>query len=272
MDHCLLFGSCGRLPVTKFIPHLKRRNVPYTPVSRARRECLTHLDSDDKHVAYMSIPLGDVVDAVDPYSFEFLRIRPTFILEKHHEYCLDDLVNVCNYLDFLGHEYVFCDHRMFNDEILNIDTRGIDSGDVNYINVTVREEGLADDLLDVYRSHVVLMFASMLSRVYPDDTPSRVLEGLSNTGYSVVDTYAGKQDKRRRIYTKYKNTNLSSVLENKAKKGETTIHIQTSSHMHKIHVDSNGYDKMFNHLIDGRHELFLSRNDVDCLWRHVKLR
>ncbi len=32
--------------------------------------------------------------------------------------------------------------------------------------------------------------------VYPDDTPSRVLEGLSNTGYPVVDTYAGKQDKR----------------------------------------------------------------------------
>lgn len=287
MDNCLLFGARGHLSRTKIIPQLKKQNIPYVPISRSKKESLSHLEPEQNHVAYMSIPTGDVVSSIEPYAFDFLRIRPTIILEKPHGYSHDNFLELCNYLDFFGHDYLFCDHYMFKDEMINIDTYGINFSDVNYVNVTIREEGCVNDrigyfdktgiILDMYQSHVVMMFAHILSRVYPGDEPSRILEELAHTKYSVVDskkydTYAGTQHTQCRIFTKYRNTNLSCELEKNAHKGEKAVYAQTSSRMHKIYIHSDGYDNVVESLVTGKTDYFLSKHDVDCLWRHIKLR
>ena len=167
--------------------------------------------------------------------------------------------------------------------MINIDTYGINFSDVNYVNVTIREEGCVNDrigyfdktgiILDMYQSHVVMMFAHLLSRVYPGDEPSRILEELAHTKYSVVDskkydTYAGTQHTQCEIFTKYRNTNLSCELEKNAHKGEKAVYAQTSSRTHKIYIHSDGYDNVVESLVTGKTDSFLSKHDVDCLWRH----
>lgn len=288
MDHCLLFGARGHLSRTKIIPQLKNKGVPYVPISRKKKENLSHLATDSDYVAFMSIPTGDVIASIEPYTFDFLRLRPTFILEKPHGYSHENFDEICNYLDFFGHDYLFSDHYMFKDEILNIDDYDIDFRNVDYVNVALREEECVNErvgyfektgvVLDMYQSHVVMMFARVLSKVY-GDAPSDVLEELSTTKYTIVDskkydTYVGEQDTQCMIYTKYKNTNLSCELEKNASAStsEKALYVQTSSHMHKIHIRSDGYDNMIERVVDGNHDLFLSKHDVDCLWRHIKLR
>lgn len=250
MDRCLLFGPQGDLSRSKIIPQLKKHGVSYVPIYRSKKERLSHMNREHSYVAYMSLPMGEIIDAIEPYAFDFMRMRPTFLLNLYDD-SREEFVELCDYLDFFGHDYVFSAPRVFMNEIINIDGYGIDFKYVNFVNVSIGEEKMYN---------VIPVFAHILTRVYPNDSMTYIIEELSKSEF-VVDTNDARGS---RMFTKYKNTNLACEFLPDA--NEHAVYIQTSSRMHKIYIHSDGYDGMFDSIVEGDYDRALTRHQAKCLY------
>ena len=82
MEHCLLFGARGHLAQTKLIPNFKRQDVTYTSISRKQKVDLREHYNNKNVICFMAIPTGRIMDHVEKYEDDFLRMKPTFVLEK----------------------------------------------------------------------------------------------------------------------------------------------------------------------------------------------
>ena len=100
MEHCLLFGARGHLAQTKLIPNFKRQDVTYTCISRKQKVDLREHYSNENVVAYMAIPTGKIMNHIEKYESDFMRIKPLFVLEKPHGDSLKNFNEICTYFDY----------------------------------------------------------------------------------------------------------------------------------------------------------------------------
>jgi glucose-6-phosphate 1-dehydrogenase len=286
MEHCLLFGGQGHLARTKLIPNLENQNVAYTPISRKHKESVKHLYDNENVVAYMSIPTSFIRSHIEKYEHDFERISPLFVLEKPHGDSQENFDEICEYLDSQNYKYLFNDHYMFKNWARDLDHLSSSFPDIHTIQVDIKESGCINDrldyfessgiLLDMYQSHVMMIFAKILSRIYPKDSLVEILETLSETKYVVMDSgkypeYKGDQDTHVTIGMRYNKTTLVCNLKKNAGKYNKCIYLNSHSNCQRIPLDdSDGYDRVFANLRKEKYDDFMTKQQVDLLWRHIE--
>lgn len=286
MEHCLLFGGQGHLARNKLIPNLESQNVAYTPISRKQKVNVRHLYDNENVVAYMSIPTSFIKSHIEKYEQDFERISPLFVLEKPHGDSHENFHEICEYLDSQNYKYLFNDHYMFKNWARDLDHLSSSFPDLHTIQVDIKETGCINDrleyfessgiLLDMYQSHVMMIFAKLLSRIYPKDSLIEILETLSKTKYVVMNSgkypeYKGVQDTYVTLGLRYKNTTLVSNLKKNAHQHSKGIHLYTDSVCKRIPLDdSDGYDRVFANLRKEKYDDFMTKQQVDLLWRHIE--
>lgn len=284
MEHCLLFGARGHLAQTKLIPNLNRQAITYTSISRKQKVDLRE-HYNKNVVAYMAIPTGKIMDHIEEYDDDFLRMNPTFVLEKPHGDSSENFNEICTYFDYYKYKYLFNDHYMFKNHILGIDYLCNDFSDIHTIEVNIKECGCINDrlhyfetagiLLDMYQSHVVMIFTKILEKIYPSEL---ILLDISETMFDVLDsgrygTYKGYEDTYVTLGMKYKNTSLFCTLKKNADylERDKSLYLYTDEVVRRIPLDdSDGYDVMVHKLRKGEHHDFLSRQQVSLLWKHIE--
>lgn len=288
MNHCLLFGACGHLAQTKLIPNLNRQHVSYTSIPRNHKVDLREHYSNKNIVAYMAIPTGKILNHIEKYENDFFRINPTFVLEKPHGDSLKSFNEICAYFDYYKFDYLFNDHYMFKNHILGIDNICEDFSDIHTIEVNIKECECVNDrlhyfetagiILDMYQSHVVMIFTKVLTKIYPSESINSILLDISETKFEVLesgryDTYKGYEDTYITLGMKYKETSLFCTLKKNADFSDRDkgLYLYSDKVVRRMPLDdSDGYDVMVSKLRKGEHQDFLSRQQVYFLWKHVE--
>lgn len=288
MEHCLLFGARGHLAQTKLIPNLNKQGVSYTSISRKHKaDIQEHYDLSNV-VAYMAIPTGKILEHIQQYEDDFERIKPTFVLEKPHGDSLENFNEICNFFDYHKFDYLFNDHYMFKNQIRNVDTLSNNFSTIDIVEVNIKECGCINDrleyfetagiLMDMYQSHVMMIFAKVLSRIYPSESETSILLDLSETKFEVLDsgkyvTYKGSNDTYISLRMTYKQTTLLCSLKKNANVGEWDkgMYLYANDIVQRVPLDdSDGYDKVIFDLRRGIHDDFLTGQQVYLLWRHIE--
>ena len=288
MDHCLLFGARGHLAQTKLIPNFKRQDVTYTCISRKQKVDLREHYNNKNVIAYMAIPTGRIMDHVEKYEDDFLRMKPTFVLEKPHGDSLKNFNEICAYFDYYEHDYLFNDHYMFKNHILRLDNLCSNFSDIHTIEVNIKECGCINDrrhyfetagiLLDMYQSHVVMIFAKVLAKIYPSESLTNILLDISETKFEILDsgrydTYKGYENTYMTLSMKYKETSLFCTLKKNADYHDRDkgLYLYSDDMVRRMPLDdSDGYDTLVYKLRKGEHQDFLTRQQVYLLWKHIE--
>lgn len=286
MDHCLLFGGQGHLARTKLIPNLERQRISYTIISRKRKANITELHGKENVVAYMSIPTSYLINHVEKYETDFENISPLFILEKPHGNSFDNFNDMCEYLDSRNYRYLFNDHYLFKKWATDINCLSNSFEKIHTIQVDIKETGCINErlnyfessgiLLDMYQSHVVMIFCRILEKMFPTETAIDIMNQLSKTKFLILDSgkydgYLGTKDTYMTIAMTYKKITLLCNLKKNAHVQNKAIYLYTNTACQRIPLDdSEGYDTMFHHLRKNEHERFVTKEQVDLLWRHIE--
>lgn len=288
MEHCLLFGARGHLAQTKLIPNFKRQDVTYTSISRKQKVDLREHYNNKNVIAYMAIPTGKLLEHIEMYEDDLYRIKPTFLLEKPHGESVENFNEICGFFDYYKYDYVFNDHYMFKNNVVNIDNLSQNFSKIHTIEVNIKECGCINDrlhyfetagiLLDMYQSHVVMIFAKVLSNIYPCDSLVHILLDISETKFEIIDsgkyaTYEGKEDTYVTLGMKYKQTSLFCTLKKNAEYSDRdkAFYLYSDESVQRVPLDdSDGYDVMVGKLRKGEYQDFLSKQQVYLLWRHIE--
>jgi len=288
MDHCLLFGARGHLAQTKLIPNFKRQDVTYTCISRKQKVDLREHYNNKNVICFMAIPTGRILDHVEKYEDDFMRMKPTFVLEKPHGDSLKNFNEICTYFDYYKHDYLFNDHYMFKNHILRLDNLCSNFSDIHTIEVNIKECGCINDrrhyfetagiLLDMYQSHVVMIFAKVLAKIYPSESLTNILLDISETKFEILDsgrydTYKGYENTYMTLSMKYKETSLFCTLKKNADYHDRDkgLYLYSDDMVRRMPLDdSDGYDTLVYKLRKGEHQDFLTRQQVYLLWKHIE--
>lgn len=286
MEHCLLFGGQGHLAKTKLIPNLNIQNITYTPISRKHTVDMKQFYNKENIVAFMAIPTSSIKSHIQRYEKDFEYFSPMFVLEKPHGDSQENFHEICEYMDSLNYKYLFNDHYLFKNWAKNLDNLSSSFSDVHTIQVDIKEAGCINDrleyfesagiLLDMYQSHVMMIFAKILSRIFPKNSLEEILEDLSSTEYIVLESgkytgYQGQQDTQLSLGMRYNGKMLVCNLRKNAHHTDKAIHLYTDKVCQRIPLDdSDGYDTMFFNLRKREHADFMTKQQVDYLWRHIE--
>lgn len=276
MNHCIVFGARGQLAQTKIIPALDKIICPYTPISRKHVVDLKHLDNIPDVLAYMAIPTHDFQENVTPY---LGMIDPLYILETPHGHSFEDFESIQSFVRENNLKVLYTDHYLSNPGLDRIET----PDNLETVKVILHESADINNRIDyfdsvgiirdMYQSHCVLSFASILTK-YTNKSRREILRELRNvkpiiTKLLKTDNYKGNAPTRCRLSMKYNDIFLEADIAKMVdeKKG---IYINQTD----FYNLSNGpcpYEKMFEKIQLCDESLLLDEEEIKCLWDHFSI-
>jgi glucose-6-phosphate 1-dehydrogenase len=276
MNHCLVFGARGHLARTRIIPALEKLDCPHTPISRQRVSNLEHLRGVSNIVAYMSIPTHNFCENVEPY---LGLVDATYILEKPHGHSAYDFQRIKDFIDENNLKVVYNDHYLGKDILQYIQTpkklesikiKLHESGDmnerVNYFDTV----GIVGDM---YQSHCVLLFATIIAK-HTFRSREEILKELGSIEPQIIQIarnmeYKGTAPTECKIAMTYKGIELEADLA-KMVSGDKHILINGND---KWELDIGGcaYENVLREIKSGNKEFFLKEKEVDYLWDHASI-
>ena len=276
MNHCLVFGARGHLARTRIIPALEKLDCPHTPISRQRVSNLEHLRGVSNIVAYMSIPTHNFCENVEPY---LGLVDATYILEKPHGHSAYDFQRIKDFIDENNLKVVYNDHYLGKDILQYIQTpkklesikiKLHESGDmnerVNYFDTV----GIVGDM---YQSHCVLLFATIIAK-HTFRSREEILKELGSIEPQIIQIarnmeYKGTAPTECKIAMTYKGIELEADLA-KMVPGDKHILINEND---KWELDIGGcaYENVLREIKRGNKDFFLKEKEVDYLWDHASI-
>lgn len=233
MEHCLLFFEHPLL-----VSHLRQQNVSYTVKQKGG---LRKYHRRKNVVAY--VRSMEQVRSND----DFKHIQPLFVVERPYGNSIQHFNDFCSFFDTHGYDYVFADHYMFKNNVLDIDNLSHCFRNIRKIEVVVKECG-SMNVHDVYKSSVMLS-AMVLERMYPGDSLNNILVDMTD---------------------EYKGTSLVYTLKENEPIRDHALYLYTDTTKQRIPLDdSDGYGRMVSMLRWGDYRGFLSRQQVFFLLKRT---
>ena len=242
MNHCLVFGARGHLAQTRIIPALNKLECPHTPISRSVISNLQHLENTSNVVAYMSIPTHNFCENVEPY---MNVVNPTYILEKPHGHSLEDFERIQSFVKTNDMNVLYNDHYF--------DSVGI--------------------ILDMYQSHCVLLFATLLARHFKQ-TRKEILHEFKFvkphvTHISKSDLYVGTAPTSCRVSMKYKDIFLEADI-SKMVPDEKSISINDRDN-YNMNTGRCAYETILEKIKMNDLSSCIDEQEVRDLWDHFSI-
>jgi glucose-6-phosphate 1-dehydrogenase len=276
MNHCLVFGARGHLARTRIIPALKKLVCPHTPISRQQVANLEHLKGISNVVAYMSIPTHNFCENVEPY---LGLVDATYILEKPHGHSKYDFERIKKFIDENNLKVVYNDHYLGKEVLQHIQTpKKLES-----IKIKLHESGDMNERInyfdtvgivgDMYQSHCVLLFATIIAK-HTFRSREEILKELSSIEPEIIQIarnleYNGTAPTECKITMTYKGIRLEADL---AKMVEEDKYILTNG-IDKWNLDLGwcAYENVLRQIKCGNGDFFLHEKEVDYLWDHASI-
>lgn len=276
MNHCLVFGARGHLAQTRIIPALEKIPCPYTPISRKQVANLKHLDNTSNIVAYMAIPTHNFRENVTPY---LNMVDPLYILEKPHGHSFEDFESIQSFVRKNNLKVLYADHYLGKSVLDRIET----PDNLESIKVILHESADINNRInyfdsvgivrDMYQSHCVLLFASVLTK-YTNKSRREILRELRYikpriTKILKTDAYKGLAPTQCRISFKYNDILLEADIAKMVdeKKG---IYINHSD-FYNLSSGPCPYEKLFEKIQVRDESFFLDEEEIKCLWDHFSI-
>lgn len=276
MNHCLVFGARGHLAKTRIIPALEKIDCPYTPISRKEVADLTHIENTSGVVAYMAIPTHNFCENTKPY---VSVVDPLYILEKPHGHSTHDFERIRTFIKSNNMRVVYNDHYLGKSILERIEL----PEDVHTIKIVLHERGDMNERIDyfdtvgiigdMYQSHCVLLFATILAKL-KNKTRKDVLNEFRYvkphiTEISSTELYMGKAPTQCRISMKYEDIQLEVDIAKMVdeKKG---IYVNNDT-FYNLSEGPCPYEKVFEKIIEGDMSFFLDEVEVQHLWDHFSI-
>jgi glucose-6-phosphate 1-dehydrogenase len=276
MNHCLVFGARGHLAKTRIIPALKKLDCPHTPISRQHVANLEHLRDVPNVVAYMSIPTHNFCENVEPY---LGLVDATYILEKPHGHSKYDFERIKTFIDENNLKVVYNDHYLGKDILQHIRTpKKLES-----IKIKLHETGDMNERInyfdtvgivgDMYQSHCVLLFATIIAK-HTFINREEILKELGSIEPQIIQIarnmeYKGTAPTECKIAMTYKGIELEADLA-KMVPGDKHILINEND---KWELDFGGcaYENVLREIKSGNKDFFLKEKEIDYLWDHASI-
>jgi glucose-6-phosphate 1-dehydrogenase len=276
MDHCLVFGARGHLAQSRIIPALKKMGCPYTPISRREVANLEHLKHEKNVVAYMAIPTHNFCENVEPY---LGIVNPTYILEKPHGHSKFDFERIKDFIKLNDIDVLYNDHYLGKEILQWIRT----PARLESIKLKIHESGDLNDRVnyfdtvgiigDMYQSHCVLLFATIIAKHLRVDR-EKILKELSTTKPEVMQLsrsldYNGNAPTQCKITLNYRGLYLEADMAKMVLKPEKNIIINNEI----WNLDEGGcaYENVLKQIKRGNENFFLKEKEIDYLWDHASI-
>ncbi len=276
MNHCLVFGARGHLARTRIIPALKKLDCPHTPISRQQVANLEHLRDVKNVVAYMSIPTHNFCENVEPY---LGLVDATYILEKPHGHSKYDFERIKDFIDENNLKVVYNDHYLGKDVLRFIQT----PQKLKSIKIKLHESGDMNERInyfdtvgivgDMYQSHCVLLFATIIAK-HMFRSREEILKELASVKPEIIQIarsleYKGTAPTECKIRMTYRGIELEADL---AKMVPGDKYILTNDN-DKWNLDMGGcaYESVLRGIKRGNRKMFLKEKEVDYLWDHASI-
>ena len=273
MNHCLVFGARGHLARTRIIPALKKLDCPHTPISRQQVANLEHLRDVKNVVAYMSIPTHNFCENVEPY---LGLVDATYILEKPHGHSKYDFERIKDFIDDNNLKVVYNDHYLGKEVLQHIQT----PNKLESIKIKLHENGDMNERInyfdtvgivgDMYQSHCVLLFATIIAK-HTSRSREEILKELASVEPEIIQIarnieYMGKAPPECTIKMAYKGVELEADL---AKMVPEDKYILMNDN-DKWNLDMGGCasENVLREIKNSTRKMFIKETEVDYLWDH----
>lgn len=276
MNHCLVFGARGHLAQTRIIPALEKMRCPYTPISRQHVADLEHLRDVKNVVAYMSIPTHNFCENVEPY---LGLVDATYILEKPHGHSKYDFERIKDFIDENNLKVVYNDHYLGKDILRHIQTpKKLES-----IKIKLHETGDIDSRInyfdtvgivgDMYQSHCVLLFATVLAK-YTGKTRKEILKELRSvtpefTHIARHVNYGGVAPTECKMSMTYDGVTLEADMAKMVP--EDKYILVNDNDKWKLDYGGCAYENVLKQIKCKNKNFFLEEEEVDYLWDHASI-
>jgi glucose-6-phosphate 1-dehydrogenase len=224
----------------------------------------------------MSIPTHNFCENVEPY---LGLVDATYILEKPHGHSAYDFQRIKDFIDENNLKVVYNDHYLGKDILQYIQTpkklesikiKLHESGDmnerVNYFDTV----GIVGDM---YQSHCVLLFATIIAK-HTFRSREEILKELGSIEPEIIQIarnmeYKGTAPTECKIAMTYKGIELEADLA-KMVSGDKHILINGND---KWELDIGGcaYENVLREIKSGNKDFFLKEKEVDYLWDHASI-
>ena len=276
MDHCLVFGARGHLAQSRIIPALKKMGCPYTPISRREVANLDHLKDEKNVVAYMAIPTHNFCENVEPY---LDIVNPTYILEKPHGHSKYDFEQIKDFISDNNINVIYNDHYLGKDilkwirtpaRLESIKLKLHECGDMNERINYFDTVGIIGDM---YQSHCVLLFATIIAK-HLGVKREIILKELRSIKPEVMQLsrsleYNGTAPTQCKISMTYKNVYLEADMAKMVLKEEKNILI--NNEIWNLNEGGCAYENVLRQIKCGNKDFFLREEEVDYLWDHASI-
>jgi len=237
---------------------------------------LEHLRDVPNVVAYMSIPTHNFCENVEPY---LGLVDATYILEKPHGHSKYDFERIKDFIDENNLKVVYNDHYLGKDVLQHIQTpKKLES-----IKIKLHESGDMNERInyfdtvgivgDMYQSHCVLLFATIIAKHTFRDR-EEILEELAASPPEIIQIarnieYKGTAPTECKIRMTYRGIDLEADLA-KMVPGDKYILMNDND---KWELDMGGcaYENVLREIKRGNRSLFLKEKEVDYLWDHASI-
>jgi glucose-6-phosphate 1-dehydrogenase len=271
-----VFGARGHLARTRIIPALKKLDCPHTPISRQQVANLEHLRGVPNVVAYMSIPTHNFCENVEPY---LGLVDATYILEKPHGHSAYDFQRIKDFINENNLKVVYNDHYLGKEVLRHIQTpKKLES-----IKIKLHESGDMNERInyfdtvgivgDMYQSHCVLLFATIIAK-HTFRNREEILKELASVEPEIIQIarnleYKGTAPTECKIRMTYEGIELEADL---AKMVPGDKYILTNDN-DKWELDMGGcaYENVLREIKRGNRDFFLQEKEVDHLWDHASI-
>lgn len=276
MNHCLVFGARGHLAQTRIIPALKRMGCPYTPISRREVANLEHLKDEKNVVAYMAIPTHNFCENVEPY---LGVVNPTYILEKPHGHSKYDFEQIKTFIKDNDINVVYNDHYLFKDMIQHVRS----PKNLKTIEIKIHESDDMNDRInyfdtvgimgDMYQSHCVLLFATILAKHF-GESRKKILKELSLVKPEIMQlarncAYEGTAPTECKIQMTYRGIELVADLQKMVPKEKYIL--MNGNIKWEMDYGVCAYENVLRNIETGNTLQFLDEEEVDYLWDHASI-
>ena len=276
MNHCLVFGARGHLARTRIIPALEKLECPHTPISRQQVANLEHLRNVPNVVAFMSIPTHNFCENVEPY---LGLVDATYILEKPHGHSKYDFERIKDFIEENNLKVVYNDHYLGKDVLQHIQT----PTKLESIKIKLHESGDMNERInyfdtvgivgDMYQSHCVLLFATIIAK-HTFRSREEILKEMGSIEPEIIQIarnieYEGTAPTECKIRMTYRGIELEADLA-KMVPGDKYILVNENDKWN-LDMGECAYENVLREIKRGNGDLFLKENEVDYLWDHASI-
>ena len=224
----------------------------------------------------MSIPTHNFCENVEPY---LGLVDATYILEKPHGHSKYDFERIKDFIDENNLKVVYNDHYLGKDVLKYIQTpKKLES-----IKIKLHESGDMNERInyfdtvgivgDMYQSHCVLLFATIIAK-HTCRNREEILKEMGSVEPELIQIarnieYNGTAPTECKIRMTYKGVELEADLA-KMVPGDKYILVNDND---KWNLDMGGcaYENVLREIKCGNKQIFLKEKEVDYLWDHASI-